>query len=278
MNKEFEFIHRRQLDWHKSNFADHIEQITVNFTNRSATLPPQMQFYHISAKDIIEYISILQSPFTKSIIFLICGIDGWSTNIEGVKKFWGKYKSIQFQLVFFESKNRLNGHKRDDWSLYLVENDVSIERYVSKIYDLDRLIEIADGDCIEERYTRLLEAWEKCSKGRGLLSMASRQRLELMGTTPGNSSNFGHFNISWAFNTIMLSPSDCESLELSEFWCHGRQSSATKYALHVRSIVWGIFWILDLGSRIWGFAYSGFYTMEMDLDYDGYRICASQQP
>lgn len=87
MNNEFEHIHQRQMDWYKSNFVTPIEPMTGNFKNRSATRLLQMQFDFNSAQDVKEYCSILRCPSTKSVTFLICGIDGWTVSITGAKKF-----------------------------------------------------------------------------------------------------------------------------------------------------------------------------------------------
>lgn len=124
----------------------------MNFKNKSTTDLFQTQCRFRSAQNVKKYCTILQSSSTKVITFFICGINGWCTSITRVK-------------IFQETSRypKMREHIKDDWSLY------SVGKYVSKIYHLNRLIEVADGDYTEERYIRLLQAWERCLKGRGII-------------------------------------------------------------------------------------------------------------
>ena len=52
-------------------------------------------------------------------------------------------------------------------------------RIVSRAYDVDKLLKVVAGDEQDLRYARLLEMWDNCMKGRGLISTAHKQRNEM---------------------------------------------------------------------------------------------------
>ena len=117
---------------------------------------------------------MLREPEGKKVILLICGMDGWTVNIESVHKFQAKFPLVTFILHFFDSLRRLqDSYITDEW------NELGYDRVVSKEYDVAKLLKVAAGIEKDIRYERLLTLWDNCITGRVLISNAVRERNEI---------------------------------------------------------------------------------------------------
>ena len=141
----------------------------IDFKNRSVKSTFQTSFVSQIDQNIQEY-----SPVRKTVVLLIRGLDGGTVDVESVTSFKSKFPSVNVVLYFFEKFNRLHGnYVVDEWNEYFER------RVVSKAYDVDELLKVVVRDEQDSRYARLLEIWESCMKGRGLISTAIQQRNEM---------------------------------------------------------------------------------------------------